>query len=268
MTAPFPHRYLLPEHSGRLRAGYLLALLVAVISIGDLLLPSAYARETPNWRAQAIAQDWFDLLFASPALVVATSYAVRGSRRAQAMLAGLGLYAVYTLAIYCFAVHLNALFLLYCATFGIALFATGALGMRLLGERSDWFVGQPRRLTGGFLIAVGLLFGALWLSQLVPAAIHGTQPTEMTDTGLFTNPVHVLDLSFILPLHVITGFAVLRRRAYAPALAGGLLGFGAAMAMSISFLALMTESWPVAIAMAIIALLSATLASLVTRTTI
>lgn len=256
-------RFLQLDNYVKTRPGYVLAILLAAISIGGLALPSLYVRETASWRAQALAQDWFDLVVASPAIALTTYFASRGSRRACALLAGLDLYAVYTLAIYCFAVHFNALFLVYCATFGIALYSTSLLGPQVLREGS--LVGQPRRAAGGFLIAVGLLFAALWLSQVAPAALRGTEPNELRETGLATNPIHVLDLAFILPLHVIAGLALVRHRSYAPALTGGLLGFGAAMASSIAFLALRTGGLPVAIAMTIIAATSAVLASLVTR---
>jgi hypothetical protein len=47
-----------------------LAALVAFVSLVGILSPSIYARETPNWAAQAVGQDWVDLLFAVPWLSI------------------------------------------------------------------------------------------------------------------------------------------------------------------------------------------------------
>ncbi len=181
------------------------------------------------------------------------------------MLAGLELYAVYTLAIYCFAVHLNALFLVYCAAFGVSIYALIAVAASLLREDATrWFESSVwRRTIGGVLIATGVAFGALWLAQLVPAALTGTPPRELAEAGLPTNPIHVLDLSFILPLHLIAGVTLLRRRSLGFVLAPALLAFDALMAGSIAFLQTFLEAReittggvPVAIAMAMVAALS------------
>ena len=252
----------------------MLAILFAAISIGGLTLPSTYVRETANWGAQAVAQDWFDLVAASPAIVIATWFASRGSRRSQIALAGIQLYAVYTIAIYCFAVHLNALFLLYCAAFGVSLYALIPLASSLLREdASRWFDSTiPRRTASGVLIATAVAFGGLWLAQLVPAAASGTPPREIVETGLLTNPIHVLDLSFILPLHVVAGVALLGRRSIGFVLAPALLAFGVLMTGSIAFLQVVLElrglisgGLPIAIAMAMLAALSAILVVLLLR---
>lgn len=228
------------DHERRLgfaiNAAFVVAILLAAISLGGMLAPSLYARETASWTIQAIAQDWFDLVIAVPLLFVVAMWASTGSRRGGLVLAGLLLYAVYTLIIYAFAVHLNALFLLYCAGLGVALFALITLGRALLHDPPTQIAARIPRLAGGYLIAIGVVFGVLWLLQLVPAAITGQVPAELAETGLFTNPVHVIDLSFILPLHVIGGFLLLRRRPIALVLAPVLLAFGAMMSASIGFL--------------------------------
>lgn len=234
-----------------------LAVLVAAISLGGLLMPSLYAQETANWAAQAIAQDWFDLIIAAPCLVAAAIWASSGSRRGQLVLGGALLYAAYTLVIYAFAVHLNALFLVYCAGLGIALYSLISLGHAVgSADASTWFDDHvPRRAAGGFVVVVGVAFAALWLLQLVPAAVTGEVPQELADTGLVTNPVHVMDLAFILPLHVIAGVSLWRRRPLGFVLAPVVLAFGALMAASIAFLA-GSGSWAVAVAMAVVSLLS------------
>lgn len=255
-------------------AGVVTALLLAALSLGGLLWPSAYAGETASWRAQAIAQDWFDLVVAAPALMVVSLWSRRGphgSLRARLVQAGLLLYTLYVAAIYAFAIHLNALFLLYCATLGLSIFALFALApLRGDATRRQFDARRPNRVAGGFLIGVGAVFSLLWLSQLAPAAVGGRPPEGLVETGLFTNPIHVLDLSFILPLHVIAGVLLWRGRDLGYALGPVLLAFGAMMAASIGFLALWSSldgagGRSVPAAMAVLAAAAVVLLALVLR---
>lgn len=241
--------------------GYVVAALLAVISIGGLTMPEAYARETPSWAMQAIAQDWFDLAIACPVLATSAALAVLGNPQARFVLCGALGFAVYTLAIYCFAVHLNALFLIYCAGFGIALFGLVTTTGTLLRDRADaWFDDAILRRRSAFaLIAIGSVFAALWLAQLIPAAVSGEVPSELAEAGLPTNPVHVIDLSIVLPLHVLAGVALWQRRPIGLVLAPVLLAFGTLMAASIGLLLAMSGEWPVAGVMALISLLEGAL---------
>lgn len=243
--------------------GIVLALLFVVISLAGLFGATTYQYEAPAWLEQAIAQDWFDLVVACPALVATAIWAGRGSRRGLIVFAGALLFAVYTAAIYAFAVHLNVVFLVYCAALGIALYTLiGVLG-RLWQARGIDPV--PQRAAGGLLVGVGVAFGLLWLAQLVPAAIEDTVPADLAATGLATNPVHVIDLSFILPLHVIAGVALWRARSALWFLGPVMLVFGALMASSIAFLAARAGAGPVAIAIGALAFGSAVFAVSVLR---
>jgi hypothetical protein len=61
-------------------------------------------------------------------------------------------------------------------------------------------LGVPRRAAGAWLVMLGAAFAALWLRQVLPALREGTDPEGSAELGLLTNPVHVLDLSFLCPL--------------------------------------------------------------------
>lgn len=208
------------------------SVLLAAMSLGGLLLPGAYARETPEWVGQAIGQDWFDLLIAAPAIALCGLGARTGSYRWKVLLAGAYAYTVYELFIYAFAIHFNALFLVYCATLGFAAFAL----IGLLAELARTPVHVDRRgahLAGGFLIFLGAAFGALWLLEDLPAALANEPSPTLVATGLFTNPVHVIDLSFILPAHVVTGVLLWRGRPRGELYGPVILAFGVLMSASI-----------------------------------
>jgi hypothetical protein len=63
-----------------------------------------------------------------------------------------------------------------------------------------------------YLLLVAVLFALLWLSQDIPAIMGGKAPQSVTQNGLLTNPVHVLDLGPYLPAMIITDLLLWSRR--------------------------------------------------------
>ncbi len=63
----------------------------------------------------------------------------------------------------------------------------------------------------------------MWLAEDVPATIAGTAPKSLQEVGLLTNPVHVLDMAFLLPGCLLAGLALIRGRAWGFVLAPALL---------------------------------------------
>jgi hypothetical protein len=62
------------------------------------------------------------------------------------------------------------------------------------------------------------------LSEIVPAVFSDTTPQALIDTGLPTNPVHVLDTAILLPASLITGVLLKGGRSTGYLLAPMLLG--------------------------------------------
>jgi hypothetical protein len=216
--------------------------LMALASVVGLTVSSTYAGETEAWRIQGLGQDWTDLLVATPWMLVAALGALRGSRRARLLLAGGLLYTTYSFVIYAFAVHFNPLFLIYCAVLGLSLFSLASLGRDLVRDDAHrWFDGrEPRRAAAGLLMGSAVLFAGLWLLQIVPALLAGRAPANLAETGLLTNPVHVLDLSFVLPAMFLCGLWLWRRHPPGFATATALLGFAALMDVNIAALIMVT----------------------------
>jgi hypothetical protein len=69
-----------------------------------------------------------------------------------------------------------------------------------------------------------LLFGALWLSEIVPATIAGVAPQGLRE---------VLDLAFVLPAMIVTAWLLWRHHALGVLLTVPLLTFAAAMGAAI-----------------------------------
>lgn len=212
-----------------------LALLILASGLAGLLCDSPYAKETPSWTAQAIAQDIFDVVILAPVLVSAAFFARKGSRPALFLLLGSLIYAFYTFTIYCFALHFNALFLVYCAALGLSFYAGASILSSLnLEELKGWFDPEkPVAIPSAFLIVVAVVFCFLWLSEDIPAILHNQVPKTIVETGLMTNPVHVLDLAFLLPGSLVCGVLLRRRHPLGYLFAPSLLAFLAMMALSI-----------------------------------
>lgn len=196
------------------RLGFALAILFAAASAGNLILPDAYARETPSWTAQGLGQDWVDLLLVVPVLVVSAAVARRGSRRAGLVLGGAVAYTAYSLVLYAFAVHFNPLFLVYSIALGVSFYALVSVAVACSREdpRSWFSPAAPARAAGVFSTILGIAFYALWLSEVIPALAAGETPQSLAEVGLITNPVQVLDIGIVLPAFIVGGVALVRRR--------------------------------------------------------
>jgi hypothetical protein len=248
----------------------LLIAAITLVSLIGILDPSTYARETANWAAQGVGQDWADLLLLVPAIALGAWWGRLDPARGRLILGGALATTVYTFAIYVFSVRFNRLFLIYCGIFGLACFALAGILLALISSSSSSRAAGPGprdRVAGGFLIATGVLFGALWLSEIVPALVRGAPPASLTTTGLATNPVHVLDLSIVLPSFVATGVALVRGQPLARGFGAVLAGFGVLMALSIAILMIVLrgrgEDAELAVAGAMVAIAAVSLAVLV-----
>lgn len=209
-----------------------LSVLVAIASLLGLFAPSIYGQETANWALQAKGQDIGNLLAAAVLIVSGYRYCKRSYISALVWLGSL-LYLVYAYTIYAMAIHLNGLFLVYVAILGLSAYAL-LFNMNALrsgfGHSPDI---SARKFAGYTLAILGILFGLMWLGQLVPALIAGKVPQSILDAGLMTNPVHVIDLSVVLPGFILTGYLTVKNKPNGLFFVGPWLIFSVLMAVSI-----------------------------------
>ena len=157
----------------------------------------------------------------------------RGSQRAGLVWLGTLLYLVYAFVVYAVAVHFNYLFLVYVAALGLSAWAVILHANRLRGADVQYPLGRPLKVAAWVIIGIGVLFAGLWLSELVPALISGKVPASLTEAGLWVNPIHVLDLSVVLPGFIVAGVAALQRREHGLFWLAPWLVFSALMGSSI-----------------------------------
>lgn len=195
---------------------YLAAASVAAASAGGIWLPSTYARETASWAAQGLGQDYVDLFFVAPLMVLVTYQASKGRRVPLLVLGGVFGYLVYSFVLYSMCVHFNSLFLVYCAALGFSGYGLVLTALRLQKERADIWFDEERstRFPALYLILTALAFYGLWLAEDLPALLQGAHPKSLDEVGLPSNPVHVLDLGLTLPAMVLAGLALLRKKPF------------------------------------------------------
>ena len=204
-----------------------LSLLIIVTSIGGMFFRSVYARETLAYAAQGVAQDLFDFIIVTPTLTISALMIRSGKRSALFVWLGTMLYVLYTFVIYCFAVHFNSLFLVYCLTLGTSFYAiVTVLTNMSFDEVKGWFNDKKtENAMSMFLLLIGVMFYSTWLKEIIPALIHNDIPQSVREARLLTNPVHVLDLSIFLPGVLISSILLKKRHSLGYLFAPSLLIF-------------------------------------------
>lgn len=59
---------------------------------------------------------------------------------------------------------------------------------------------------------LGVSFFSIWLSQDIPSILNGTIPSNVTEAGLLSNPIHVLDMGLYLPAMIVVGLSLIRNK--------------------------------------------------------
>jgi len=240
------------------RTATLATTLAAIAAAAGLLVPGLY-RDAPNWVEQGRGTDLATLFVAVPVLVLGLWTARGGSAMGRlAVVAGL-LYVVYNYAIFVFSVVMNPLTAVYIAIFGLALWSLvlGGQGVPIADAAGRVSGGLLRRTSGGLLIAVGLLFGLLWVGQIATTATTGVLPPDLVKAAIGANPVYALDLGFFLPLCVLAGIGLVRGTpagAYALPMLMWVPLMGAGVLGGFVFIAAAGDEVPLAVAVVIAAL--------------
>jgi len=203
----------------------LLCLLICLGSYNGLFTPGFYHLETLNWQAQSVGQDIVNLFLICPLLLFLSVLIYLKKEYAFFIWAGTLLYLIYTYIIYCFNIHFNNYFILYCLSLGLSFYLFIYFIYIQLSRPATALTIKNPRMIAVYFISVAILFYLLWLADIIPAISNNTIPESLLKAGLVTNPVHVLDLSIILPGILITGILLLKRRTIANILAPILLSF-------------------------------------------
>ena len=241
----------------------LLALSLGIVSVAGGFFPDTYDRDHVSLAAQGAGQDLVDLFVVVPLLLVTFFLATRGNRKAALLYAGTLAYIMYSFVIYCFGIYFNQLFLLYCMTLSVSLYAFILVFSDLKRQKVEsWFGQAPVKLISVYLALVALIFYFLWLKSLVPAILQDEIPEDVSGYNLLVNPVHVIDLVFALPAVLIGSVWIWRRQGVGFIVASISLVFMVLLTLALAAMVLMllvrgiSEDHTVAIVFGVLSLIS------------
>jgi hypothetical protein len=233
-TESIPATHRRPEHAtdgaahGPARPAYVLSAALAVVTLlatlptialdGVLHGPAAMAGSA---RGTALVMA----VVAVPVLIAGMALARRGSARALLVWLGTLGYLVYNAVMLLFGTPFNSLFLLYVATFSLALWSTVAV----LASIDIATVGALRsasRVERGVAIYVWTIVSLntlIWLKGVVGGLLDSAAPPFLDGTGLTTLPTYVQDLAVWLPLAAVAAWWLWSRKPWGVVVAGSLL---------------------------------------------
>jgi hypothetical protein len=185
---------------------WVISVLIIITALMGIFGKETYISDTKIWIIQSIGQDKINLFMIVPLLLLSGLKSYYNKLNYLFIFGGCLLFLIYTFTIYCFAVHFNSLFIVYCSILGIAFYSF----IYIFIHTYDHFKNNlallhlPVKSVRGFLFIITLFFYFLWLREDVTAILLGMPSVSLKEAGLFTNPVHVLDLAFVLPGFIIT----------------------------------------------------------------
>lgn len=213
-------------------------LLIIITCTAGLFFAGTYTRETPLWIAQAAGQDIINIALIAPTLLISAYLTSKGNRSGFFVWLGAMMYTTYTFVIYSFGLHFNSFFLIYCWALGLSAYAFITVIVQVKPQSvKGWFdEARHEHLMSVLVLAAGVLFYLMWLKDDLPAMISNQAPANLRETGLPTNPVHVLDYSLVLPGFIITSILLLKKNAFGYLFAPVLMTFCVLMNVTIAIL--------------------------------
>lgn len=187
---------------------------IIVTALVGLNLNTIYSLETINWEAQAIAQDIFNAVILAPTILVSAVLSYQKRKWAYPVWVGSLFYSIYTFSIYAFTIHFGLLFPVYVFVLGLSFYVVlFSLRQQHTKQFKDYFrPGWINKFLAGLLIFFGGFFYIVWESEIFQSLNTSSVPASIVETDLLTNPVHVLDLAFLLPAMIISGILLWNKK--------------------------------------------------------
>jgi hypothetical protein len=218
-----------------------LAAVAAMTGLGTWLIPGLL-NGNAAMNGSARGTGMVLALVGAPVLVVAGRLTRRGSMRAQLVLLGLAGYVLYNAVLLCFATPFNELFLGYEALLGLAIATVIATATQIRTSRLDAYA-VPARPVAAYLAVIVTANAVLWLSSVVSGLTDTDHPKPTDGTGLYTNPVHVQDLAFWLPVALLGAVWLWQRRPWGVAISAAVLAY-----MTVEGIGVAADQWMAATA--------------------
>jgi hypothetical protein len=173
-----------------------------------------YRSDSVTVAAQAAGQDIVTIFFGVPFLLLSLYLARKGLFKGRLLLTGALGYFLYTYASYSFLSMYNELFLIDVALMSMSFFAFTLSMMSFDMETVRPHFSEKLRVkaVGGLLIFIASALGLLWLKLIVPPLLSGTIPSELEHYT--TLVIQALDLGFVVPVSVLSGILLIKRKPF------------------------------------------------------
>lgn len=184
-----------------------------------------YYWDTLSSAAQTQANDLVTIVLGLPLLAISFWLASKGSLRGRMILACTLGFILYTYMSMCFGAAYNSLFLVYVALFSLSLYAfiLSMMSFDLKTLTAHFSEKLPRRWISGLLFFAAAFLAFAWLGRIAATFSPGTIPALENTTSMF---IQAMDLGLIVPLCLLSGILLLRRRPWGYLLASvGMLKF-------------------------------------------
>jgi len=184
-----------------------------------------YSWDTVSSAAQMQANDAVTLFVALPLLGIAYRLTQKGSLRGKLLLTGTLGFILYTYITMCFGAAYNPFFLIYVALFSLSLFAfvLSMMSFEVNSLTAHFSEKLPRRWIAGLLFFAAAFLSLAWLGRIAPTFMPGAVPLLENTTSMF---IQAMDLGIVVPVCILSGVLLLRRRPWGYLLASvGLIKF-------------------------------------------
>lgn len=173
-----------------------------------------YRNDSVSMASQAIAQDVVTLLVGIPMLIVSLCFFRKGLLKGKILLGGTLAYFLYTYTSYSFTSMYNCLFLMYVALMSLSFFAFVLIMISFDMDALAESFGEkmPVKSIAGFLLFIGTAIGLMWIGNIASPFMTGTAPSGLEHYT--TLVIQAMDLGFVVPVSILSGILLLKRKAF------------------------------------------------------
>lgn len=173
-----------------------------------------YSDDSVSLVAQGIAQDIVTLALGNPLLILSLCMLLKGSLKGRLLLTGTLGYFLYTYISYVFLWMYNSMFIVYVVLMSASFFAftLSILSVDINNLSSSFNTKLPVKFLGGFQIFFAIALCLLWMGKIIPTIINGTVPVGLEHYT--TLVIQGLDLGFIVPIALLSGVLLIKRKPF------------------------------------------------------
>ena len=173
-----------------------------------------YSDDSISIVAQGTAQDIVTLALGIPLLIVSLYMALKGSLKGKLLLTGTLGYFLYTYISYVFLWMYNPMFIVYVILMSASFFAftLSMLSVDINNLSLAFNKKLPVKFLGGFQITFAVAICLLWMGKIIPTITNGTVPLELEHYT--TLVIQGLDLGFIVPIALLSGALLIKRKPF------------------------------------------------------